>query len=113
MTSGSTPAPGLARHGRGRRLTRLMGSRRHVSNIRTGTSTSLPDGSTSYNETPVVPSHDNLVGVVGGVGYKLFEYGKFKAMGEARYTRWFGYTFQGPAYESQKNQLEIGLSFTY
>jgi hypothetical protein len=86
---------------------------RHVSNIRTGTSTSLPDSSTSYNETPVVPSHDNLVGVVGGVGYKLFEYGKFKAMGEARYTRWFGYTFQGPAYESQKNQLEIGLSFTY
>jgi hypothetical protein len=89
------------------------GTYRHVSNIRTGTSTSLPDGSTSYNETPVVPNHDNLFGVVGGVGYKLFEYGKFKAMGEVRYTRWFGYTFQGPAFESQKNQLEIGLSFTY
>jgi hypothetical protein len=54
-----------------------------------------------------------MVGLVGGVGYKLFEYGKFKAMGEARYTRWFAYTFQGPAYESQKNQVEIGLSFTY
>ena len=89
------------------------GAYRHVSNIRTGTSTSLPDGSTSYNETPVAPANRNLLGVVGGVGYKLFEYGKFKAMGEARYTRWFGYTFQGPAYESQKNQLEIGLSFTY
>jgi hypothetical protein len=86
---------------------------RHVSNIRTGTSTSLPDSSTSYNEIPVAPNHNNLFGVVGGVGYKLFEYGKFKAMGEGRYTRWFGYTFQGPAYESQKNQLEIGLSFTY
>jgi hypothetical protein len=89
------------------------GTYRHVSNVRTGTSTSLPDGSTSYNETPVTPNNRNLVGVVGGVGYKLFEYGKFKAMGEARYTRWFGNTFQGPAYESQKNQLEIGLSFTY
>ena len=89
------------------------GTYRHVSNIRTGTSTSLPDSSTSYNETPVVPAHNNLFGVTGGVGYKLFEYGKFKAMGEARYTRWFNYTFQGPAYESQKNQLEIGLSFTY
>jgi len=89
------------------------GAYRHVSNIRTGTSTSLPDGSTSYNEIPVAPNHNNLLGLVGGVGYKLFEYGKFKAMAEARYTRWFGYTFQGPAYESQKNQLEIGLSFTY
>jgi hypothetical protein len=89
------------------------GAYRHVSNIRTGTSTSLPDGSTSYNETPAAPSNRNVLGLVGGVGYKLFEYGKFKAMGEARYTRWFGYTFQGPAYESQKNQLEIGLSFTY
>jgi hypothetical protein len=89
------------------------GAYRHVSNIRTGTSTSLPDGSTAYNEIPVAPNHNNLLGLVGGVGYKLFEYGKFKAMGEARYTRWFGYTFQGPAYESQKNQLEIGLSFTY
>lgn len=89
------------------------GTFRHVANIRTGTSTSLPDGSTSYNEVPVTPQNRNTVGLVGGVGYKLFEYGKFKAMGEARYTRWFGYTFQGPAYESQKNQLEIGLSFTY
>jgi hypothetical protein len=89
------------------------GTYRHVSNIRTGTSTSLPDGSTSYNETPVAPAHNNLLGATAGVGYKLFEYGKFKAMGEARYTRWFAYTFQGPAYESQKNQLEIGLSFTY
>jgi hypothetical protein len=89
------------------------GAYRHVSNIRTGTSTTLPDGSTSYNEIPVAPNNRNLLGVVGGVGYKLFEYGKFKAMGEVRYTRWSGYTFKGPAYESQKNQLEIGLSFTY
>jgi hypothetical protein len=89
------------------------GAYRHVSNIRTGTSTSLPDGSTSYNETPITPANRNLIGAVGGVGYKVFEYGKFKAMAEARYTRWFGYTFQGPGYESQKNQVEIGLSFTY
>ncbi|HTB12303.1 MAG TPA: hypothetical protein VK752_12055 [Bryobacteraceae bacterium] len=89
------------------------GAYRHVSNIRTGTSTTFPDTSTTYNEIPVTPNNRNLLGVVGGVGYKLFEYGKFKSMGEFRYTRWFGYTFQGPAYESQKNQLEIGLSFSY
>jgi hypothetical protein len=89
------------------------GTYRHVSNIRTGTSTSLPDGATSYNEIPVTPVHNNTVGLLAGMGYKLFEYGKFKAMGEARYTRWFAYTFQGPAYESQKNQVEIGLSFSY
>lgn len=89
------------------------GAYRHVLDIRTGTSTSLPDGSTAYNEIPTVPQHNNLIGAVGGVGYKLFEYGKFKSMGEVRYTRWFGYTFQGPAYESQRNQVEIGLSFSY
>jgi hypothetical protein len=89
------------------------GTFRHVGNIRTGTSTQLPDSSTSYNEVPVTPNKRNMAGLVGGVGYKVFEYGKFKAMGEVRYTRWFGYTFQGPAYESQKNQVEVGLSFTY
>ncbi len=89
------------------------GAYRHVSNIRTGTSTSLPDGSTAYNENPVAPNNRNVLGLVGGVGYKLFEYGKFKSMGEVRYTRWFGSTFQGPSYESQKNQIEIGLSFSY
>jgi hypothetical protein len=51
--------------------------------------------------------------VLGGMGYKLFEYGKFKSLLEARYTRWFDNTFHGPAYESQKNQLEVGLTFTY
>jgi len=89
------------------------GTYRYVSDIRTGTSTSFPDGSTSYNELPVKPDHRNLIGVVGGVGYKMFEYGKFKLLAEGRYTRWFQNTFQGPAYESQKNQLEIGLGFTY
>jgi hypothetical protein len=88
-------------------------SYRHVSNIRTGTATTFPDGSTSYNEIPVAPGHRNLIGATGGLGYKLFEYGKFKSTTEARYTRWFGYTFQGPAYQSLKNQVEIGLSFTY
>jgi hypothetical protein len=89
------------------------GTFRHVSDIRTGTATTFPDSSTSYNEIPVAPNHNNLVGAFGGVGYKLFEYGKFKAMGEGRFTRWFADTFQGPGYESRKNQLEVGLSFTY
>ena len=89
------------------------GTYRHLSDVRTGTSTSLPDGSTSYNEIPATPNRNNLVGAVGGAGYKLFEYGKFKSMIEARYTRWFGYTFQGPAYQSVKNQVELGVSFTY
>jgi len=89
------------------------GAYRHVSNIRTGTSTSEPDGSTSYNEIPAKALRSNLIGATGGFGYKVFEYGKFKAMAEGRYTRWFGTTFQGPSYVSQKNQVEIGLSFTY
>ena len=89
------------------------GSYRHVSNIRTGTSTAEPDGSTSYNEIAAKALHNNLVGATGGFGYKLFKYGKLKAMAEGRYTRWFGTTFQGPSYVSTKNQVEIGLSFTY
>ncbi len=89
------------------------GAFRHVSNIRTGTSTSEPDGSTSYNEIPAAPLHNNLLGVVGGGGYKVFEYGKFKALAEARYTRWFDSTFEGAAYRGAKNQVELGLSFTY
>lgn len=89
------------------------GAFRHVSNIRTGTSTSEPDGTTSYNEIPAAPMHNNLLGVVGGGGYKVFEYGKFKALAEARYTRWSGSTFEGASYRGAKNQVELGLSFTY
>jgi hypothetical protein len=89
------------------------GTYRHVSNIRTGTSTSLPDGSTEYNEIPAAPLHNNLIGAVGGLGYRLFEYGKFRTLFEVRYTRWFEETFAGSAYKSNKNQVEMGLSFTY
>lgn len=88
-------------------------SYRHVGNIRTGTSTSNPDGSTDYNEIAAKAQHTNLAGVVAGVGYNLFELHKFRWMIEARYTRWSGNTFQGPAYRSQQNQAELGFSFTY
>jgi hypothetical protein len=57
--------------------------------------------------------HTNLAGMVAGVGYNLFELHKFKWMIEARYTRWVGNTFQGPAYRSQQNQADLGFSFTY
>ena len=89
------------------------GAYRHLSDVRTGTSTSFPDGSTSYNEIPVAPLHNNLFGVVGGAGYKFFEYNKWKAMIEARYTRWFEDTYQGASYKSAKNQVELGISITY
>ena len=88
-------------------------SYRHVGNIRTGTSTSNPDGSTDYNEIPAKVQHTNLAGVVAGVGYTLFELHKFRWMIEGRYTRWSGNTFQGPAYRSQQNQADLGFSFTY
>jgi hypothetical protein len=86
---------------------------RHVSNIRTGTSTSNPDGSTDYSEIPSKAQHTNLAGAVGGVGYNLFELRKFRWMIEGRYTRWSGNTFQGPAYRSQQNQSQLGFIFTY
>jgi hypothetical protein len=86
---------------------------RHVGNIRTGTSTANADGSTTYNETPAKAQHTNLAGLVGGVGFKVFEAGKFKSMFEGRYTRWSAYTFQGPAYRSERNQFDLGLSFAY
>ena len=89
------------------------GAFRHVGNIRTGTSASFPDGSTTYNEIPAAPQHRNLAGAVGGAGYKFFEYNKWKAMIEARYTRWFEDTYQGASYRSAKNQVELGISVTY
>jgi len=86
---------------------------RHVSNIRTGTSTSNADSSTTYNEVPAEALHTNLAGAIGGIGFKVFEYGKFKSMFEGRYTRWSGYSFQGPAHRSERNQFDLGLSFAY
>ena len=86
---------------------------RHVGNIRTGTSTSYPDGSTDYNEIPAKAQHTNLAGVVAGVGYNLFELRKFRWMIEGRYTRWSGTSFQGPAYRSQQNQGQLGFTFSY
>lgn len=59
------------------------GAYRHVSNIRTGTSTSLPDGSTSYNEIPVAPTNRNLLGVVGGVGIQSVRVRKVQGHGRS------------------------------
>ncbi len=86
---------------------------RHVSNIRTGTSTSNADTSTTYDEVPAQAQHSNLAGAIGGIGFKVFEYGKFKSMFEGRYTRWSGYSLQGPAYRSERNQFDLGLTFAY
>lgn len=86
---------------------------RHIGRVRTGNDIYYPDGSTGYNEIPVVPVHSNQVGVVAGVGYRFRDAFGIKVTPELRYIRWNNSAFQGVGYASAVNQGEVSLGFSF
>jgi hypothetical protein len=84
-----------------------------VSHIRTNNDTTNPDGTTSSDTTPVEPSARNVAGLVAGVGLRLVDDFHIKVTPELRYTRWLGAIFDSDSTRMSKNQLAIGLGFTF
>jgi len=85
---------------------------RHVGRIRTANSYQYPDNTSDYNETPPPASVTNQFGALVGVGMRFLDDYNIKLSPEIRFIRWFGTTFQGPAFRSAQNQVEgtIGVS---
>lgn len=89
------------------------GAIRSVAHIDTSNQTTNPDGSTSSNNIPAVPSARNLPGAVGAVGMRFVDDFGVKLTPELRYTRWLGATFNSDSTRSRRDEIVIGIALTF
>ncbi len=88
-------------------------SLRTVTNVRSSTLTQGPDNSSSTDKTTTQPSRRNVVGAVVGLGFRIVDDFRINWTPEIRYTRWAGSTFGLDSTMSPRNQLEVGMAFTF
>ena len=86
---------------------------RTVTKVKSSTAITYPDTSTGTDLTTSAPSRRNLIGAVAGVGIRVVDDFHIVWTPEIRYTRWDGSTFGADSTVSPKNQLEVGLGFTF
>jgi hypothetical protein len=86
---------------------------RTATNIQSSTVIKNPDATTTSNRNVVPASHRNVVGVVVGVGTRIFDDFHLNWTPEIRYTRWASSTYGTTSTLSPKNQLEVGIGFTF
>jgi hypothetical protein len=86
---------------------------RHVGRIRTGNDITNPDLTTNYNETPAPVNLTNQFGGLVALGLRFKDDFGIKVTPELRFIRWKGYTLQGPGYQSQPYQAEVGLGISF
>lgn len=89
------------------------GAVRHVSNLRTSTSTILNGTSSCCKTTPVPVAHKNARGVVGGIGAQFVDDFGIHLVPEVRYTRWLDRSFDSFATKSRRDQIEAMVSITF
>lgn len=82
---------------------------RSVSRIRSSTTLTAPDASTSSHQISAVPRNRNMVGGVVGIGFRFIDDFSVNVTPEFRFTRWAGPSFQG----APKNQIEFGIGISY
>jgi Outer membrane protein beta-barrel domain len=86
---------------------------RTVTKLKSSTAITYPDTSTGTDLTTAPLSKRTLVGAVAGVGIRVVDDFHIVWTPEIRYTRWDGSTFGTDSTVSPKNQLEVGLGFTF
>ena len=86
---------------------------RDVRNVKSGTSFTYPDLTTSYNETPTRPAHSTAKGISGGFGFRFADDYGIKITPEVRYTHFMSAIFDSNSTRSRPDALEImiGISF--
>ena len=105
---------GLRERGRFSKLYVLGGgSFRRTTNIRTGNEITNSNGTTDYNEIATRPAKANQVGVVGGFGIRFMDNYHIRIAPEVRVTRWNGFSFQGQAVSSVRNDIQGGIGITF
>jgi hypothetical protein len=86
---------------------------RTVTNVRSSTLTTNNDLSTSTDKTTAPVSRRNVPGAVVGIGFRIVDDFHINWTPEIRYTRWAGSTFSSDSTVSPRNQLEVGMAFTF
>lgn len=89
------------------------GAVRHLSNVRTSTSTVLNGTSSCCKTTPVPVAHKNARGLVGGIGAQFVDDFGIHLVPEVRYTRWLDRSFDSFATKSRRDQIEAMVSITF
>ena len=86
---------------------------RYAAHISSFLTTISPSDITTTNSQIVDPSKRLLVGGTIGVGFRVVDDFNIKTTPEIRYTRWGGATFSNESTVSPRNQLEVGIAFTF
>lgn len=86
---------------------------RQVSNIRTATTVTNPDGTTATSYAPRTPQRQNTFGAVAAVGFRVKDEFGIKITPEARYIRWLSDLFTSWPAQQRRNEIQavIGLTF--
>ena len=86
---------------------------RTVVNVKSTLQTTFPDTSATSVTSSAPLSKRNVLGAVVGIGFRIVDDFNINWTPEIRYTRWAGSTFATDSTLSPRNQLEIGLGFTF
>jgi hypothetical protein len=87
-------------------------SLRWVSKIRTSREITYPDGKTATESSPT-PHKKSILGFTAGIGGQFIDPVGVRVIPEIRYTRWLGATFDSLGLHSRRDQLDIGVSFSF
>jgi hypothetical protein len=86
---------------------------RTISTIKSKNAEVFQNGEVQRNEIAVTPARRTLVGGSFGVGFRVIDDYNIKTTPEIRYTYWSGRMFGSDSTRSPKNQIEIGIGFTF
>ena len=86
---------------------------RYASKVDSFLTTISPSDITTINSQVVKPSERVIVGGTIGIGFRVVDDFNIKTTPEIRYTRWGGSTFSNQSTISPRNQIEVGLAFTF
>jgi len=90
------------------------GAFREIGSIRTSISSTDSGGTvTCCTDTAVKPAHRNARGFVGGAGAEFIDPFGIHVVPEVRYTRWTNSIFESVTTNTQRNEVEAGVSLTF
>jgi len=86
---------------------------RYAAHIKSSLYTITPADTNTTVSQIVDPSKRTLIGGTIGVGFRIVDDFNIKTTPEIRYTRWAGSTFSQDSTVSPRNQIEVGIGFTF
>jgi hypothetical protein len=89
------------------------GNFRILSNIKTATTNTFNDNSTTTSNAPLEPNKRTVTGVMAGAGLRFTDELGIHVSPEMRYTHWFDSNITQQGITFPKSQVEIGLSFSF